>query len=111
MKVNNMNEHSELSVKMNLQTKTYRVIWFLVFFGSIVYAFLFDTTISFVDLMKWLLFWIGAASFVGGILGISTQQITLKGFTYHGNKATRFGLFYIIFGIIICSIAIITWIN
>jgi hypothetical protein len=61
--------------------------------------------------MKWLLFWIGAGSFVGGILGISTKQITLRGFTYHGNRARRFSLFYTIFGIIICSIAIIAWIN
>ena len=108
MKAND--KHSELSVKMNMQTKIYRVIWFLVFFGSIIYVYFFDTTALVSDLIKWPLFLIGAGSFMGGVLGIVTKQITLKGFTYHGNKATRFGIFDIILGIIICSISMIAWV-
>ena len=105
MKVNY--KHPEVSIKMNIQTKIYRVIWYLVFFGSIIYAFLFNPTASFGELIKWLSFWIGTGSFVGGILGILTKQITWKGFTYHGDKAVRFGLFYIIVGIIICLISMV----
>ena len=90
---------------MNLPTKIYRVIWQSVFFGSIGYAIFFNTTVSFMDLIKWLLFWIGLGSLVGGILGILTKQITLRGFTYHGSKSFKFGIFYIILGIIMCAIA------
>jgi hypothetical protein len=105
MKVNY--KHPEVSIRMNNQTKIYRAIWYLVFFGSIVYVFLSNTTASFGDLIKWLSFWIGTGSILGGILGILTKQITLKGFTYHGDKAIRFGFFYIIVGIIICLISMV----